>query len=79
MTLLDLRKQPGKLLEAVNHNEDVVISARGKDVAKVIPFDNQDNIMEAAEKHESYGIWKDQNDSVDDYVRSLRKRRYNDI
>ena len=79
MTLLDLRKQPGKLLEAVNHNEDIVISARGKDVAKVIPFNNNAKKLEAAEKHAAYGIWKDQDDSVDEYVRSLRARRYNDI
>ena len=79
MTLLDLRKKPGKLLEAINHNEDVIISARGKDVAKVIPFNSNDNKVEAAEQHEAYGIWKDQDDSVDEYVRSLRARRYNDI
>jgi len=79
MTLLDLRKKPGKLLEAVNHNEEVVISSRGKDVAKVIPLDNTNDTVTAAEQHEAYGIWKDQRIPVDEYVKSLRTGRYNDL
>ena len=80
LTLLELRKKPGKILDAVSHNEEVIISNRGKDVARVVSLNSkEEGPVICAENHEAYGIWKDKQDDVEQQVRNLRKRRYDDI
>lgn len=74
-TAKDLRLNSGKLLDAVNRGEEVIITFRGKPCARLISC--QDTREEAA-KNELFGIWKD-NDKVQDveqYIRDLRKGRF---
>ena len=79
LSLLDLRKKPSSILDAVEHNEDVIISSRGRDIARVTPIRDTSRSV-AAETHPSYGMWADrESGDVEAYVRDLRKSRYNDI
>ncbi len=79
LSLLDIRKKPSRILEAVEHNEDVIISSRGRDVARISSIEYPKPIM-AAEEHPAYGIWADRDERpADELVRDLRKRRYSDL
>ncbi len=77
-TAKDLRFHTKKLLELVKRGEEVVITFRGKPLAKLIPFKSPKN--KRKEENELFGIWKDREDlnDVNEYVRSLRKGRKND-
>ena len=79
LTFLDLRRQPGKLLQAIARNEAVTLSRRGKDIAKVIPLQGmkQDSVM----SHPAFGMWKDYSEMEDPVkaVRKMRKGRYRDL
>ena len=74
-TAKDLRFHTKDLLETASRGEEVVITYRGKPCAKLVP-------LEAQEKHTAssdlFGIWKDHDlaENVDQYVRNLRKGRY---
>jgi prevent-host-death family protein len=73
-TAKDLRFHTKEILEAVERGEEVIISYRGKEKAKIVPLH---------EKHEGgadnplYGIWSD-NSEVEDvevYLDKLRRPR----
>lgn len=74
-TAKELRFNSGKLLDAVNRGEEVIITFRGKPCAKLVPCQD---IREKKVKNELFGMWKD-NDKVQDieqYIRDLRKGRF---
>ncbi|MBN1561150.1 type II toxin-antitoxin system prevent-host-death family antitoxin [candidate division KSB1 bacterium] len=76
-TAKDLRFHAKELFEAVSRGEEIIITYRGKDIAKLVPFEAEtDRIQD--ETHDLFGIWRDEPKSTDveDYVRSLRKARY---
>lgn len=76
--LIDLRRRPKHILEAVEKRETVILSRRGKPIAKIAPL--TDKISPSPDTHEAFGMWKDQNViSVEDQVRELRKGRFNDL
>ena len=76
-TLLDLRRAPRKILEAIERNEAVTLSKRGREIALILP-------KKPAAKHSSikespaFGIWKERADMRDpsEYVRRLRRGRF---
>lgn len=74
-TAKDLRFHSKELIESVARGEEVIITYRGKPRAKLVPY--QDSNEDSGE-NELFGIWKDHAsiDSVDEYVRSLRKGRF---
>jgi prevent-host-death family protein len=74
-TAKDLRFHSKELLDTVNRGEEVVITYRGKPCAKLVPYSEA---KEAVSKNELFGIWKnnDCTQSVDEYVRGLRKGRF---
>lgn len=75
-TVLDLRRNPRKILEAIERNEPVRLSKRGREIALIVP-------KKPARKPSSirdspaFGIWKDRVDMYDpsEYVRRARKGR----
>ena len=75
-TAKDLRFYSKELLETVARGEEVIITFRGKPCAKLVPFDDAAAISE--ETAELFGIWKTREDNADveNYVRNLRKNRY---
>ncbi|MEW6369080.1 MAG: type II toxin-antitoxin system prevent-host-death family antitoxin [Acidobacteriota bacterium] len=76
-TVLDLRRNPGKILEAIGRNEAVTLSKRGREIALIVPK------RPAAKPcsircSPAFGIWKDRVDMRDPsgYVRRMRKGRF---
>ncbi len=71
----ELRGSPAKIIEKAARGIEIIITLRGRKMAKLIPYgaDSKPDIIE----DEIFGLWKDQKhtDSVDDYVRSIRKGR----
>ena len=75
VTAKDLRFKINMLFDVLNKGEDITITYRGKEKAKLIS--TQKNIEK---KDDSlFGIWKDKEDNVDDIVRNMRKGRDFDI
>jgi prevent-host-death family protein len=78
-TAKDLRTHSRELLDAVSRGENVVITFRGKPCAKLVPYESGGEQKEIEVKDKGlFGIWADREDidSVDDYVRNLRKNRF---
>jgi prevent-host-death family protein len=76
ITAKELRGKPSQIIEQASRGTEVVITIHGKKMAKLVPYSMKTK-KNSAEDDEIFGIWKDRNDiqSVDDYVRSIRKRR----
>jgi prevent-host-death family protein len=72
----ELRIQPGKIIDQVVNGEEITVTFRGKALAKIVPFKKR---VVSTEKDEIsiFGLWKDhdQSESVEDYVRDIRKGR----
>ena len=77
-SLVDLRRRPGRILEAVEKRETVILSRRGKPIAKIAPLGGESSGRLQA--HDAFGMWKDRGEvSVDEQVRNLRKGRFHDL
>ena len=72
-TAKELRYQVGELLDLVDHNEEVIITYRGKQRAKLVPI--VDKSKET--KNPIIGMWDDRKgfEDVNKAVRNLRKGR----
>ena len=75
-TVLDMRRNPKKILEAIARNETVTLSYRGKAVARIEPIER--NRKCSAGEHPAFGMWADRPEMADPsaYVRELRKGRF---
>jgi len=76
ISFLDLRKKPGKLLEALERGEKVTLSRRGKPIARVIPVENAKKC--SAADHPAFGMWADHSEMEDAArkVRDMRRGRF---
>ncbi len=73
-TAKELRFHTKELLESVSRGEEVIITYRGKPLAKLVPIEKSKKDLQETE--ELFGIWKDKEiDDVNSYVRNLRKGR----
>lgn len=72
-TAKQLRFQVGDLLDLVDHHEEVIITYRGKQRAKLVPITEGDKV----EENPILGMWDDREvlDKVENIARSLRKGR----
>lgn len=75
-TILDMRRNPKKILEAIARNEVVTLTNRGKAVARIEPIKGRERPR--ADEHEAFGMWADREDMADPsaYVRAMRKGRF---
>ncbi len=74
VTAKDLRFKINMLFNLLDKGEDIIITYRGKEKAKL------QHINEKEEKDTSlFGIWKDRNVDVNKTIRELRKGRDFDI
>ena len=77
----ELRGSPGRYIEQAVRGTDVVVTLRGKRVARLVPYvENGEAAAESAEyapKDELFGLWADRADTsdVDTYLRSIRQER----
>ncbi len=78
-TAKDLRLKTKEILEAIERGEEIVITYRGKEKAKLIPL-SLDAIKGKEEEQMLFGIWKD-NEKVADtnaFINELRGGRFDD-
>lgn len=75
ITAKELRGKPGQIIEQASRGTEVIITIRGKKMARLVPYRDDNNKQNIED--ELFGLWKDREEfaSVDDYVRSLRKGR----
>jgi len=74
-SFLDLRKHMSKILAALDMNETVKLTYRGKEKALIIPAEKKQSTD--LTKCEAFGMWGDRTDldNVDKSVRQLREGR----
>ncbi len=74
-TVLDLRRNTRDILAALERNERVTLTNRGRKQAVIVPCTEKHRSLSAA--HPAFGIWKDRDDLADvaGHVRRLRKGR----
>lgn len=81
-SFVDLRKKSAEIIRALRRKERVTVLYRGKPAAIMEPIDSRthDNML-AASQHGAFGIWADraQDSSVEEQVRGLRRRRFDDL
>ena len=72
----DLRFKISMLFDVLTKGEDITITYRGKPKARLVSFEE----AQSDEKSDAlFGIWKDQNSSVDEHVRNMRQGRNFDL
>ncbi|MDX2177673.1 MAG: type II toxin-antitoxin system prevent-host-death family antitoxin [Candidatus Sumerlaeia bacterium] len=79
LTFLDLRRDPGKLLDAVERGEAVTLSRRGRDIAQVVPAGSPGKAPKVAD-HPAFGMWADAGgEAPDQLVRRTRRGRFHGL
>lgn len=75
-TVLDLRKSMKRVLAAIERNERVTLTHRGRKKAVIVPYREQKE-EQLVSRHPAFGMWKDRDEmaDVDAYVRKLRRGR----
>ena len=75
ITAKELRGKPGQIIEQASRGTEVIVTMRGKRMARLIPYKSQRAKDEIED--EIFGLWENREDdvSVEAYVRSLRKGR----
>ena len=78
ITAKELRGKPGQIIEQASHGTEIIITMRGKRMAKLIPYKAERTKKNDGEKEDIiFGLWADQESvqSVEEYVRAKRKGR----
>jgi antitoxin (DNA-binding transcriptional repressor) of toxin-antitoxin stability system len=77
-SILDIRRRMRDVLAALDRNEPVTITYRGKDRGVLYPAGAGKRKAGSITEHRAFGMWKDRKDleDVDAFVRSLRKSRH---
>lgn len=81
-SLLDLRRKTGKITAAIEQRQEIILSKRGKCIAKIVPYDQPDSEgVPSVAEHPAVGMWSDhdQTEDVTAIVRKLRRGRFNDL
>jgi prevent-host-death family protein len=71
VTAKDLRFSINLLFDVLSKGEDITITYRGKPKAKLISTDT----FQEKKDNSMFGMWRDKDDNVAQYVRSLRQGR----
>lgn len=77
ISFVELRRKPGRILEALDRNESITITRRGRNIARIVPARQEFTVQEMLD-HPSFGAWK--NDQATErsaeYVRKIRRGRF---
>lgn len=76
ITTKELRIQPGRIIDQVVNGQDIVVTFRGKALARIIPIAEKATVQEQ-EEISIFGMWKERSNesSVEATVREIRKGR----
>ncbi len=78
-SILDIRRHMGRILEALDQNEEVVLTYRGREKATIVPAGQA--TKGDLTSHPAFGMWADRKDMKDvkQYVRDMRRGRLDAI
>lgn len=78
-SILDLRRRMSDILRALDNNEAVTLTYRGKEKATIVPCGFAE--ISGLQDHPAFGLWADRQDMADvaGTVRNLRRGRTNAI
>ncbi len=76
ISFLELRRNPGKLLEALKRKSGATLFRRGKPIARIVPTNEEKHC--SVSDHPAFGMWADhlEDEDVARQVREMRKGRY---
>ena len=71
----ELRDSPARIIKQAAKGTEVVITLRGKEMAKIIPYST--DAGQDIDQDKIFGLWENHPEisDVDEHVRSLRKGR----
>ena len=78
-SFLELRTKSKQILRAIDQNEEIIVTYRGKPKAVIRSIqDDDDATARPAGEHEAFGLWADREDMSDVAleVRKMRKGRF---
>jgi len=80
-SVVELRYRMKEILAALDRNEAVTITYRGKDRAKLVPIRPENEARPSIRQHPAFGMWADREDMADvkAWLRKARRRRYSDL
>jgi prevent-host-death family protein len=72
----ELRVQPGRIIDHVVKGEEIIVTFRGKALAKIIPIGEAEPTL-VDQEISIFGMWSNhiQSENVDEMVRSIRQGR----
>ena len=75
VTTKELRTQPGKIIDHVAKGQEIIITYRGKALAKIVPLKKEEQIPQQNET--IFGMWKEHalETTVEEQIKELRKGR----
>lgn len=73
-TVKELRRATGRIVRAVERGERILVTHRGRPVARMVPLDRSKTSVEPG----LFGIWRDRpaTESVEAYIDRIRKGRF---
>jgi prevent-host-death family protein len=76
ITTKELRIQPGRIIDQVVNGQDIIVTFRGKALARIIPIAEKTTVQDQ-EEISIFGMWKERSNenSVEATVREIRKGR----
>ena len=79
-SVLDLRRKMREVMNALEHNEKVTLTRRGKKIAVIVPYELTQETELKVEDSPCFGMWADREDMADpvEYVEKMRKGRFED-
>lgn len=80
-SVLDLRRKMREVMNALEHNEKVTLTRRGKKIAVIVPYElTQSTPPLKPEDIPGFGMWANREDMADpvEYVEKMRKGRFED-
>ena len=77
-SILDLRTKMKDILSALDRNEKVTLTRRGKRFAVIVPYELTRETDLKVEDSPCFGMWADREDMANpvEYVENLRKGRF---
>ena len=79
-SILDMRRRMAEVLQALDRNEPVTITYRGKKKAVLQPARREATRTQSASAHAAFGMWKDMSErEMRRRIREVRKGRVHDV
>ncbi len=78
-SIIDIRRHMSKVLRALDRNETVTLTYRGRDKAVIVPKKSDQKVD--IDNHPAFGLWKHREDmdNVERTVRHLRRGRFDAV